>query len=358
MIFLRSTLREFASVGIAVFIVLLAVTVTTQLIRLLGLAARGGIPADAVLTLMGFAALGYLGVLLSGAMYLSILLSMSRAYRDSEMIVWQSAGLSLTRWFKPVLLFAMPVVLISGLLSLYLTPWAIGKSEEFRHQMENRDDVSAVTPGVFRESKNAERVFFVEKVTSDLTKVANIFVHSIQSGRMGVMVASRGFVQTAESGDRYLVLTNGRRYEGTPGQADYRIVEFERYAVRIEQSESKSFFPSHKSRSTAQLINDPTPHNLGELVNRLGVPIAALLLALVAVPLSAVNPRTGRYYNVIIAVLVYMVYNNVGNFMQAMVAGKKVGFLVGVSAAHVAMALILLVLIGRQLRWFAFLRRR
>jgi lipopolysaccharide export system permease protein len=201
-------------------------------------------------------------------------------------------------------------------------------------------------------------VFFVEKVTSDLTKVANIFVHSIQSGRMGVMVASRGFVQTAESGDRYLVLTNGRRYEGTPGQADYRIVEFERYAVRIEQSESKSFFPSHKSRSTAQLINYPTPHNLGELVNRLGVPIAALLLALVAVPLSAVNPRTGRYYNVIIAVLVYMVYNNVGNFMQAMVAGKKVGFLVGVSAAHVAMALILLVLIGRQLRWFAFLRRR
>jgi lipopolysaccharide export system permease protein len=358
MIFLRSTLREFASVGIAVFIVLLAVTVTTQLIRLLGLAARGGIPADAVLTLMGFAALGYLGVLLSGAMYLSILLSLSRAYRDSEMTVWQSAGLSLTRWFKPVLLFAAPVVLIAGLLSLYLTPWAIGKSEEFRHQMETRDDVSAVTPGVFRESKNAERVFFVEKVTSDLTQVANIFVHSVQNGRAGVMVASRGFVQTADSGDRYLVLRNGRRYEGTPGQADYRIVEFERYAVRIEQSESKSFFPSYKSRPTLQLVQEPTPHNLGELTNRLGVPISALLLALVAVPLSTVNPRTGRYFNVIIAVLLYMVYNNLGNFMQAMVANQKVGFLVGVSAVHVAMALALLLLLGQRLHWFAFLRRR
>jgi lipopolysaccharide export system permease protein len=358
MIFVRSTLREFATVGIAAFIVLIAVTFTTQLIRLLGMAAKGGVPADAVLTLMGFAALGYLGALLSGAMFLSILLSMTRAYRDSEMVVWQSAGLSLTRWFKPVLLFAVPVVLIAGLLSLYLTPWAIGKSEEFRHQMESRDDVSAVTPGVFREAKNADRVFFVEKVTSDLTQVANVFVHSAQSGRMGVMVASRGFVQTAASGDRYLVLLHGRRYEGTPGQADYRIVEFERYAVRIEQSESKSFFPSHKSRPTAQLIKDPTPVNLGELTNRLGIPISALLLALLAVPLSTVNPRTGRFFNVILAVLVYMLYNNLGNIMQAMVASKKVGFPVGVSAVHLAMALLLLVLLGRRLRWFAFLRRQ
>jgi lipopolysaccharide export system permease protein len=358
MTFLRSTLREFAAAGTAAFVVLLGITFTTQLIRLLGLAARGGVPPDAVLTLMGFAALGYLGVLLSGSMYLAILLSMTRAYRDSEMIVWQSSGVSLIDWFRPVLLFAAPVVAIVAVLSLYLTPWAIGKSEEFRHQLESRDDVSAVTPGVFRESKNAERVFFVEKVSSDLTQVANVFVHSAQSGRMGVMVASRGYVQTADNGDRYLVLVNGRRYEGTPGQADYRVVNFARYAVRVEQSEATAFFPTQKSRPTLQLMEDPTPVNQAELFWRVGVPVSTLLLAMLAVPLSAVNPRTGRFFNLIIAVLLYMIYNNLINIVQAWVSGKKLSLVTGVISVHLVMVLVLLGLLGRRLRWFAFLRRR
>jgi lipopolysaccharide export system permease protein len=358
MIFLRSALREFASTGTAVFVVLLAVTFTSQLIRLLGLAARGGVPADAVLTLMGFAALGYLGVLLSGAMYLAILLAMTRAYRDSEMIVWQSAGVSLVDWFKPALIFATPVVVIVALLSLYLTPWAIGKSEEYRHQLENRDDVSAVAPGVFRESKNADRVFFVEKVTSDLSQVANIFVHSMQSGRMGVMVASRGHLQTADNGDRYLVLLNGRRYEGTPGQADYRVVDFARYAVRVERSAVKDFFPTQKSQPTLQLMKDPTPVNQAELFWRAGIPISTLLLAMLAVPLSTVNPRTGRFFNVMLAVLLYMVYNNLINIVQAWVSDKKLSLLGGMISVHLLMVLVLLVLLGRRLRWFAFLRRR
>jgi lipopolysaccharide export system permease protein len=358
MTFLRSTLREFAAAGTAAFVVLLGVTFTTQLIRLLGLAARGGVPADAVLTLMGFAALGYLGVLLSGAMYLAILLSMTRAYRDSEMIVWQSAGVSLIGWFKPVLLFAAPVVTIVAVLSLYLTPWAIGKSEEFRHQLESRDDVSAVAPGVFRESKNAEQVFFVEKVSSDLTQVANVFVHSAQGGRTRVAVASRGYVQTADNGDRYLVLVNGRRYEGTPGQADYQVVDFARFAQRIEQSEATAFFPTQKSRPTLQLMEDPTPINQAELFWRVGVPVSTLLLAMLAVPLSAVNPRTGRFFNMIIAVLLYMIYNNLINLVQARVSDKHMSLLTGVISVHLVMVLVLLVLLGRRLRWFAFLRRR
>jgi lipopolysaccharide export system permease protein len=358
MIFLRSTLREFAVAGIGVFLVLLVITFTTQLIRLLGFAARGGIPADAVVTLMGFAALGYLSVLLSGAAFLAVLLTMTRAYRDSEMVVWQSSGLGLTAWFKPVALFATPIVLIVALLSFYLTPWAIGKSEEYRHQLENRDDVSAVSPGVFRESKNAERVFFVEKVSSDLTQVANIFAHSSQTGHMGVMVASRGFLETSASGERYLVLVNGRRYEGTPGQADYRIVNFERYAVRIEQSESKAFFPSQKSLSTRRLIEDPTPINQSELTWRVGLPVSALLLAFLAIPLSQVNPRTGRMVNVITAVFVYMIYSNLISIFQAWVASKKIGPMTGMWTVHVMMALLLAFLLARRLGVFAFLRRR
>lgn len=354
MIFLRSTLREFTTAGIGVFLVLLVITFTTQLIRFLGLAARGGIPTDAVLILLGFSALGYLSVLLSAALFLSVLLTLTRVYKDSEMVVWQSSGRGLVSWFKPVVLYSAPVVLLVAVFSLYLTPWAIGKSEEYRHQLENRDDVSAVAPGVFKESKNGERVFFVEKVSSDLSQVANIFVQSSQNGHQGVMVAQRGYTELGNNGDRYLVLLNGRRYEGTPGQADYRIVRFERYSVRIEQSESKSFFPTQKSLPTQSLIDNATPLNRSELTWRVGLPVSALVLAFLAIPLSAVNPRTGRFLNILMAVFLFMIYSNLISIFQAWVAKNEIGPTLGMWGVHLVMALLLLLLVYRRVFGFRF----
>jgi len=350
MIFLRSTLREFSAAGIAVFLVLLVVVFTTQLIRFLGFAASGRIPADAVLILLGFSALGYLPVLLSGTLFGSILLTVTRAYRDSEMVVWHSSGVGLIGWFKPVLMYAAPIIVLVAAFSFYLTPWAIGKTEEYRHQLENRDDVSAVAPGVFKESKNGDRVFFVEKVSSDLSQVANIFVHSIQNGRQGVMVAKRGYTELTDNGDRYLVLISGRRYEGTPGQADYRIERFERYAIRIQQNEAKTpFFPTQKSRATRLLIAEPTRLNLSELTWRVALPVSALILALLALPLSVVNPRSGRVVNVMTALFLFFLYINLINIFQAWVAKGDVSFWVGASTVHVAMALVLAFMLHRRI---------
>ena len=117
-------------------------------------------------------------VLLSATLYLAVLLTMTRAYRDSEMVVWQSSGLGLLSWLKPVVLFALPIVISVGVLSLYLTPWAVTKAEQYRHQLESRDDVSAIAPGVFKETKRGDRVFFVEKLSPDLT-------HHREIGRRG-----------------------------------------------------------------------------------------------------------------------------------------------------------------------------
>jgi lipopolysaccharide export system permease protein len=355
-IFLRTNLREFTASGVAIFVVLLAITFTSLLIRMLGYAARGRVPADAVFTLIGFGALRYVAVLLSATLFLAILLTLTRAYRDSEMVVWQSSGLSLMRWCVPVLLFSLPIVLAIALLSLYLSPWAMGEMERFRHQLENRDDVSAVAPGVFRESKNADRVFFVEKVSTDLSQVANVFVHSTQNMRQGVMVASRGYVETAENGDRFLVLVHGRRYEGTPGQADYRVTNFERYAVRIEQNEAKTFLPTQRSLTTEALLADPNPINLGELASRIGLPISTVILVLLAIPLSTVNPRTGRSFNLIVAVFVFMIYTNLVSLSQTWISKGKVGWTLGTSAVHLAMFVLLAVLFAWRLGWLRRLR--
>ncbi|HZP86309.1 MAG TPA: LPS export ABC transporter permease LptF [Burkholderiales bacterium] len=358
MIFLRSTLREFATAGTAVFIVLLTITFISQLIRLLGVAARGKVPADAILTLLGFSAIGSLSVLLSATLFLSVLLTLTRAYRDSEMVVWQSSGLGLLQWCKPVAIFALPIVLCVGALSLYITPWVIGKADQYRHQLETRDDVAAITPGVFKEAKSGDRVFFVEKFSADLMQVANIFVHSTQNQRQGVMVASRGYVETTPEGDRYLVLLDGRRYEGTPGQADYRVISFRKYSVRIEQSEKTSYLPSQKSRDTLQLFAEPSPLHIAELAFRVGMPISSMILAFLAIPMSAVNPRTGRFANLILAVLVFMIYSNLVSMSQAWIAQGKLSPRVGTWIVHAAMFVVLVILLAWRVGKLRGLTRR
>ena len=358
MIFQRALLREFANTGLGVFVVLLMITVTTQLIRMLGWAAQGVIPTDGVLILLGLAALRYLPVLLSLTLFIAVLAALTRSYRDSEMVVWFSAGRSLTAWMRPVLLFAAPFVLMIALLSLALSPWAVRKAEEFRFQMENRDDVSAISPGVFKESKHVDRVYFVEKLTSDLSMVANIFVHSRQNEQVGVMVAARGFAETMPNGDRFLVLKHGRRYEGTPGSAEYKITEFERYAVRIETQESSTYQPSTGSIPSMELFDNPTAGNQAELIWRCGLPISALILALLAVPMSFVNPRAGRSLNLILAVLLYMTYSNLISISQSWVGQGKIPPPLGWVAVHLFMAGVLAFLFWRRIAVQPLIRAR
>ena len=141
MIFRRAAQREFSQVAATVFVALFAIMLTTQLIRLLGQAAGGKITSEDVLALLGFGAINYLPTLLSLTLFISILMTLSRSYRDSEMAIWFSAGLPLTAWVRPVLKFALPLVVVIGALSLFLSPWALTRSAEFRQRMDQRDDV-------------------------------------------------------------------------------------------------------------------------------------------------------------------------------------------------------------------------
>ena len=275
MIFRRSLLREFSTNAIGVFFVLLGIMITVTVIRYLGQAAQGKVTPESVLALLGFTMLTYLGVLLSLTLFISILITVARSYRDSEMIIWFSAGVSLVAWARPVLIFAAPLVVTIAVLSLVLTPWAINKREQYRSQIENRDEVSTIAPGIFKESSRAERVYFVEKTADSDNVVSNVFVHSVQHQRVGTIVAKRGYQKTEQNGDRFLVLLNGRRYEGAVGSPEYKITNFERYALRIETAEVKFGVPSTQSFSTWQLLHAPTHINLGELAWRISVPISA-----------------------------------------------------------------------------------
>lgn len=355
-LFRRTLVREFFGNGVLIFAILLGIVVVSQTIRFLSEAVSGKLAADGVLALLGFSALNYLPVLLSMSLFMSVLLTLSRCYRDSEMVVWFSSGIGLTRWVRPVMSYALPVVALIAVLSLVLSPWALRKSEEFRNKLESRDEVAGITPGMFRESAQADRVYFVEDVSAGSDRIGNIFVRSVQNGRLGTMVAREGLQHTMPNGDRFLVLLNGTRYEGIPGQRDYRIVEFERYAIRIEAAATAKAQPMARTMTTPQLWRNPTTWNLAELEWRLGLPISAAILALLAIPLSYVNPRAGRSLNLVIAIVLYMLYSNMISVTNAWVGWGKMSPGIGLWGIHALMLLVVALWLYWRTRLFSLRR--
>ncbi len=350
MIFHRALMREFAGLAGAVFMTLFAIALTTRLIRLLGQAAGGKIPTDAVIAFLGFFALGALPVLLSLTMFVAVLLTLTRSWRDSEMVIWFGSGLSLASWLKPVMTFALPQIAVIAVLSLFISPWAAQMGEQYQSRVAARDDVSRVSPGVFGETSNKERVFFVESVSGAARTVQNVFVSSVQQNKGGVSMSRSGYTEAAANGDRFIVLENGRRYEGAPGESEYRITEFERYAARIESPESAEPILTQKQLPTWALIMNPTNPNRGELVWRLGIPISALVLVLLAIPISFVNPRAGRSANLLFALFTYIVYSNLISVSQARVAQGRLEFGFGWWLVHAGMILLLVFMFAQRMQ--------
>lgn len=356
MVFQRAVRREFAHSAAGVFVALFAIMVSIQAIRLLGDAASGRIASEAVLALLGFAALNYSAYLLSLTLFVAVLLSLSRSYRDSEMVVWFSSGLPLTAWIRPVLVFAAPLVLAISVLTLVLSPWANRMSAEFREKITVRSDASQVAPGSFKEASSTDRVVFVEAISEDETSVRNVFISAVQHGKLGVTMASKGYQETAENGDRFMVLEKGRRYEVVPGTPEFRIMEFDSYSLRVETREARGIEKTVASESTIDLMNSDNRRDKAELLWRLNVPISAVVLALLAIPLSFVNPRAGRSANLILALLVYMIYSNVLSMTQAWVAQGRISFVAGILSVHLIMIVALPLLFARRILVFSFLR--
>jgi lipopolysaccharide export system permease protein len=358
MIFRRALQREFTHVAAGVFVALFAVLITVVLIRLLGQAAGGRVPVGAVLALIGFGSLTDLAIVLTLTVFLGVLLSLSRCYRDSEMVVWFSSGLPLTTWIGPVFRFALPLTLVIAGMTLFLGPWASQKSYEYRGKLECRDDTQRVAPGVFRESSSAQRVFFVEVEAGEDGKVRNVFVSEEKAGRLSVLVASKGSIQTDEEGSRYVILEQGRRYDGNPGTPEYRVMVFDRYQLRIESKRQVAAPSRVRAKPTTELLQQPSAGGWAELSYRINTPLAALFLALLAIPLSFVNPRAGRASNLLLAILIYLIYSNAVLVSQTWVSQGKLSFASGLLLPHLAALTLLALFFYRRLAVAPFWRRR
>lgn len=368
MIFQRALQRELAASAGATFTVLFSILVTWTLISILGKAAGGRVASGDVVALIMFAMLNYLPTVLTLTSFISVLMVVTRSYRDSEMVVWFASGLSLVRWVRPVLTFGLPVVILVGSLSLFVTPWAKMKSTEFIQRFEKREDLKKVSPGQFKESSSSNRVFFVESVSGESTVVQNVFVNTVEGKVSTVVVAKEGVIEADGKGGQFLVLKNGRRYQGTPGQADFQSMEFERYSMRVATKVvvATGTMPPN-AMSTEALIGTPTTFTRGELLGRLSAPITCLMLILLAIPLGFVNPRAGSAANLIIALLIFITYTNLVSLVQASVSKGKIDFMVAWWPLHLLVGLWVVSMFAWRLNvnhryhpkvlWAAFKRR-
>ena len=348
MLFHSTIRKELARSFGASLVVLVTIVMTMTLIRTLSQASRGSVNPQEVMMVMGYVVLGYLPSILTLSLFIAIVGTLSRMYRDSELVIWFGAGRGLSSLLKPLLGFAWPVLLVVGLLALVIWPWANQQTQELKDRYGRRGDLERVAPGQFQESASGRRVFFLDKDTPDNKSGRNIFISTLEKDRETVTSARSGRVETV--GDsQFLLLANGQRLENSLKGEGMRISEFEEHGSRVNAGGLGGLDDSPaKTRSTLTLLQEPTPVNQAELAWRLGLAIAALNFVVLAITVSSVNPRVGRSGNLVFALFAFVVYYNLLNLGQSWISTGRAGFFSFVLLLHGGTAAAALLWLAKQ----------
>ena len=334
MLFDSTLRRELARNFGATLVVILTIVLTMFLIRTLGQAAVGQIAPQEVALFLGYIALGHLPTMLALSLFIAVVATLSRMYRDSEMAIWFSSGIGLMRFVQPVLRVSWPVLLVIGVLALFVWPWQNQRSAELKERFERRSDLSRVTPGQFQTSNDGTRVFFIERDAADKSTGRNVFILQSLPDAESVTSARSGHIEM-QGDDRYLLLTRGQRNDENLKSGEKTLARFESYRVQAGEKVLSSMdnLPP-KARSSLELLYTPTPRNQGQLAWRLGLLLGAANLTLLGVGLSASNPRRASNWNLLFALLAFVIYYNVINLTEAWIAGGKAGMGSALLVAH------------------------
>ena len=350
MIIKRAYYREVTQTSLVVTLIFASLFIVIALVSLLAKAATGRLPTQSIFLVLGLQTVRNLNVILPLALYLGILLTLSRWYRDSEMTVLNACGVSLKQLLGPTVAMAAWVALLVAGVSFYVSPMASAEIDRVKVKAASNQQSSDVSPGVFNRSRKEGSIFYVDRVNDDGT-FSNVFVSSVQFNHRGVLVAKSGYERDdPKTGERYLVLEHGRRYEGVPGHADYRIIQFDRYGIRIERQLSAKPPSGVDSMSVRALLNSNDPAASAELHWRLAQPLSLFFLAMLALVFAHTDARRGRFANLLVAILVYFLYMNLLGIGQALMRQGRVPLPLGLWWVHALFAVATLYLFARRNR--------
>lgn len=321
MLIFRYLLKETFKSQLAVFLVLMAIFITQRFVRVLAEASNGDIPAGLVLGFLALKTPVLAALILPLSVFLGIMLAHGRFYVDSEMTVLRACGVS--EWYvaRVMLVLAVLMSLVTASLTLWLAPLAVETEYQLEEQLSTESGLSALLPGRFEETANKRAVLFVQEIDSE-NRLKDVFVaqHDPQNAneKVHIVYAAGGYVQQSIDGSQKLVLTSGNQYEGKQGERDYRVVEFEEYQVQIAEEEAEQQRRKMTAYTTSALLSDDSVEATAEFQWRLGIPLSIPFLVMIAVPLSAVDPRQGRFGKLFPGILLYLGY------FLLMMAGRKI----------------------------------
>jgi len=342
MLFDSSVRSELSRSFGATLVIILTIVMTMMLIRTLGLAANGAVSPQDVVLVLGYNALGQLPLMLALSLYVSVVITLGRMYRDSEMAIWFSAGVGLSRFIRPALRTGWPVLLAIAVLVLGVWPWGNRQMAEIKVRYEQRSDLSRVTPGSFQASADGRRVFFIERASEIAGEGRNVFLLGNKEGLESVTTAHTGRIET-EGADRVLELDVGHRNEQNLENGEHTRMSFDRLRTVVDAGRIPAIQAlAPKAEDTLTLLRNPTPANQGELAWRLGLLLGGCNLLLLGVGTAATNPRRPSNWNLLFALLAFMVYFNLVNLSQAWVAAGRVGMGVALVGLHGATLLVAL----------------
>jgi lipopolysaccharide export system permease protein len=306
----RYVARELLVTWLAVTLVLVLILLSSALARLLGKAADGSIPVDAVFPLLMITGTQYLILLLPMSLYLGVLLTFGRLYRDNEMAALAACGIGMPHLYRALLMVAIPVAIFMLLMTLHVMPGIAKQSVQIKAEIESRSELSGLAAGQFNQSKSGDTVVFLDRQSADGKILSNLFVQQIIAGGVQIETALRAQRYRDEHGRQYILFGDGRHYKGEPGKADYRVVQYDSHGIYLEDAEVVQPVLQRDSMTVKELLASNEIQHRAELQWRLSIPLATLLLAILALPLSYTSPRKGRYAVLALAILLYLVYSN------------------------------------------------
>ncbi len=316
MIVFRYLSREVLLTFSAVSTVLLVIIMSGRFIKYLAQAAQGMLDPGVLLLIMGYRIPGFLQLILPLGLFLGVLLAYGRLYLDSEMTVLSATGMSEQRLLAYTFAPAILVAVLCAWLSFVLTPQGVQSVAQILNDQDALTEFDTLVAGRFQSMRDGSRVTYTQELSDDRDELRNVFISekrdlskaSEKDEGITVLVAKTGRQEIQEDGSRYLILNDGYRYDGTPGEADYRVIQYDTYGVLLPKPSVEVEVGERESMTTQQLLDNPQPRMQSELHWRLSSPLLVLIVTLIAVPLSRANPRQGRFLKLLPAILLYMAY--------------------------------------------------
>lgn len=353
----RYLLREVTLTFVAVTGVLLVILLSNQLARVLGQAVQSGFSGSVMVALIGLTTLQQLTVLLPIGLYLGIVLALGRLYHESEMTAMAACGVGTARIYRPVALLTAFVVAALAVLSYRVVPAAGVRAQEIRVEALRTAQFGALEPGRFRSFAGSDVVFYAERVNPN-GQLEGVFVQRRVGDRVEIAVAERAEQRGAGQSEQLFVLQNGTRYEGVPGAPEWRVVTFKEHGIPVRLPDVKAKSEKLSLKPTSALIGSRDADDRSELAWRTAVPVMAFALMLLAVPLSKLRPRQGRFARVGVAVLAYFVYSNLVAAVRAWMGKGSPGGALGMWWVHLLPIGVAALLVWRDERLGPVLRRR